>query len=119
MRSDLLTRTAPASSSLAYGQVRTPGDDLHVERERGAGETRPEATKTHNTEGLAGEAHAAGRAKLEAAGAHNLVGDGNCASGGDHQAKCEFSGRVEGVAARRVADRHALTRAGLDIDRRI
>jgi hypothetical protein len=54
---------------------------------------------------------------LETAGAHGLVGGGNRAGGGDHQAKREFSGRVEGIAARRVADHHALTRASLDVHR--
>ena len=103
--------------SLRVRQVRAPGDDLHIERERGAGETRPEAASTDNTEGFAGEAHAHGHAKLETACAHGLVGGGNRAGGGDHQAKRQFRGRIEGLAARRVADRHALTRAGLDVHR--
>ena len=40
--------------SLRGGKVRTPGHNLHIERERGAGETRPKAAKTHNTEGFSG-----------------------------------------------------------------
>ena len=119
MRSDLPTRTAPASLSLLCGQVWTPGDDLHIERERIAGKARPEAAGANDTEGFPGEADAHRHAKLETARAHGPIGRGKRASGGDHQAKREFSGRVEGLAARRVADRHALTRASLDVHRGI
>ena len=61
---------------LRLGQVRAPGDDLHVERERRAGQTPPEAASTHNAEGFAGEAYAGGHARVETAGAHGLIGGG-------------------------------------------
>ena len=96
MRSVLPTRTAPPPG-LRRGQVRTPGDDLHFERERVAGETRAKAAEPDDAERFAGEAHADGHAALETAGAHGPVGGGYRAGGGDHQSKRQFGGRVGGA----------------------
>ena len=120
MRSDLPTRRAPASLGLRFGQVWTPGHDPHIERQRVAGHARPEAPEADDSERLAGEAYADRHAALEAAGAHGPVGGGNGAGGGDHQAKRQFGRRVGSAsAACCVADHHALTRASLDVQRRV
>ena len=76
IRSDLPTRTAPASWAFASVRFGTPGDHLHIERERVAGDARPEATEADDAERFAGEAHAHRHATLEAAGSHSPVGGG-------------------------------------------
>src|SRR6185437_17138992 len=76
-----------------------------------------EAPETYDSERLAGEADAHRQAALEAARAHRPVGRGNRASGGDHEAERKLRCRVSRACAPfRVADGHALTRAGLDIE---
>ena len=67
MSSGLVARRAPASSAFSRVRFGTPGDDLHVERERIAGEARAEAPKTHDAQRFAREAHAHRQAALEAA----------------------------------------------------
>ena len=104
---------------LCFGQVRTPGDNLHVERSCVAGHTRAEATETHDAERFPGEPNAHRHATLEAAGAHSPIGNRHGAGGGDERAKRQF-GRCVGrarAAAGRVANRNALTCASRDVQR--
>ena len=97
MRSDFADEEGAGLLRLRFGQVRTSGHDLHIERERIAGQARAEAAETDDAERFAGEAHADRHATLEAAGSHGPVGNRDRAGGGDHQAKRQF-GRSVGSA---------------------
>ena len=83
---------------LCLGQVRTPGDNVHVERNGEACHARAETTETDDAERFAGEPHAHRHAALEATGSHGPIGNRDGAGGGDEQAKRQF-GRC--VAERR------------------
>ena len=119
MRSDLLTRRAPASPAFASGRFGTPGDNVHIERNGVAGYARAKTTETDDAERLAGEPYADGHATLEAPDLHRPIGDRDGAGGSDEQAKRQF-GRSEGrarAAAGRIADGNALTCASRDVQR--
>ena len=60
--------TGSGFSGLCFGQNRTPGDNIHVERNGVAGHTRANATETEDAERFAGEAFADSHAALEAVG---------------------------------------------------
>src|SRR5208337_1423648 len=93
-----------------FRQVRTPGNHFHVERSAIAGHAASQPSKTDDAKRLAGKAHTNGNAALKTACPHSRVGDRDGASGGDQQAKGQFSGRKGSAraAARGVADNHAL-----------
>ena len=77
-----------------FGQIRTPGDNVHIERFGVAGHTGAEAAEADDAERLPGKPHPDGDATLEAAGSHRPIGDRDGAGGGDQQAERQFRGRV-------------------------
>ena len=121
MRSDLPHEAGAGLLGLRFGQVRAPGDDLHIERKRVASQTRSEAAETDDAERLASQAYADRHAVLEPPGPHGPIGGGYGASGGDHQAEREFRGGVWGARAGacRVADRNSETRASRDVQQSV
>ena len=66
-----------ALPGLVLGQIRAPGDDVHVERQPVAGHPGPKPAEADDAERLAGEAHPDRHAALEAARPDGGVGDGN------------------------------------------
>ena len=68
---------------LCLGQVRTPGDDVHIERNCVARHARAQTTETDDAERLAGEPLAHRHAPLETAGSHRPIGGRDGAGGGD------------------------------------
>ena len=120
IRSGLLTRRAPLSWALASREVRTPRNDVHVQRSAVAGHASPQAAETDDAERLSGKAPTGRHAALEAARAHGRIGEGDGARGGNHEAEGQFGGG-EGsawAAACGVANDNALPGAGGEVQRR-
>ena len=86
-------------AGLGFGQIRTPGDHVHIERYGVARHARAQAPEPDDTKRFAGEPYAHRHATLEAAGSHGLVGDRDGAGGGDQQAKRQFGRRVGSACA--------------------
>jgi hypothetical protein len=104
---------------LGFGQVRTPSDNVHIERNGVAGYPRAKTTETDDAQRFAGEPMPTGTPRWKPPARMVLSALGMARAAATSRPSAKF-GRSLGrprAATGRVADRNALTCASRDVQR--